>query len=216
MASTPEHDTGQLWKFANARGMKRRDFLRLMALGGAAAVLAACGVPGGAEPASPTPPGPERVAGSISKNPADFFIHDERNWEARLENMQGLLTPSRYFFVRSNSSIPELDAGSWRLSVEGDAVASPVTLSYDDLLALPSRVLTCYLECAGNHRAMFDIAQGRPASGTQWKTGAVSNGEWVGAAMRDVLTHGGNPGTMQSASFWQGWIRRPRREDSGG
>ena len=191
MPETGKQDCGRLWEFASIRGLSRRDFLRLMALGGAAAVLAACGVTDGTEPASPTPPGPERVPGSISKDPADFLVHDERNWEARPENMQGLLTPSRYFFVRSNSSVPALDAGSWRLSVAGDAVASPLTLTYDDLLALPSRVLTCYLECAGNHRAMFDIVQGRPASGTQWKTGAVSNGEWVGASLRDVLTRAG-------------------------
>ena len=35
---------------------------------------------------------------------------------------------------------------------------------------------------------MFDMVQGRVAQGTQWRTGGVSNGEWVGAALRDVLT----------------------------
>ena len=111
--------------------------------------------------------------------------------EARLENMRGLVTPNQYFFVRNNSVSLDLDANAWRLSVEGDAVANPLELTYADILAMPSRVLMCYLECGGNHRAMFDIVQGRPASGTQWKTGGVSNGEWVGASLGDVLTLAG-------------------------
>jgi sulfane dehydrogenase subunit SoxC len=43
------------------------------------------------------------------------------------------------------------------------------------------------LECAGNQRTMFELVQGRPAKGNQWKTGGVSNGEWTGVALRDVL-----------------------------
>ena len=190
-----ERGEDSLWRLANARGMSRRDFLRLMAFGGATAVLAACGLPDRTEPPTPTPPGiGSGGSGTVSsKVPADFFVHDEKNWEARLENLPGLITPNRYFFVRNNSSIPDWipGPGSWRLSVSGDAIEKPMSLSYDDLRALPARVLTCYLECAGNHRAMFDIVQGRPASGTQWRTGAVSNGEWVGVSMSDVLTLAG-------------------------
>ena len=105
--------------------------------------------------------------------------------------MQGLITPNRLFFVRNNSVSLDLDASDWRLSVEGDAVEEPMELTYDDIRSLPSRAMTSYLECAGNHRAMFDLLKGRKASGTQWMTGGVSNGEWVGAEMRDVLTLAG-------------------------
>ena len=101
--------------------------------------------------------------------------------------MQGLITPTRLFFVRNNSVSLSVDADSWSLSVEGDVVDRPLRLTYDDIRRMPFRVLTCYLECAGNHRAMFDLVQGRPTSGKQWKTGAISNGEWVGAQLRDVL-----------------------------
>ena len=44
---------GELWEVAQASGMSRRNFLGLMALGGAGAVLAACGG-GEATPANPT------------------------------------------------------------------------------------------------------------------------------------------------------------------
>ena len=105
--------------------------------------------------------------------------------------MQGLITPNRLFFVRNNSAGPDLDATSWRLSVEGDAVAEPLDLTYDEIKRLPSRTLTAYLECAGNHRAMFDLIKRQKAAGTQWMTGAVGNGEWAGVALRDVLTLAG-------------------------
>jgi DMSO/TMAO reductase YedYZ molybdopterin-dependent catalytic subunit len=187
---------GTLWKFARDRGISRRNFLWLMASGGAAAVLAACGIGDSADAprnlaAEPTF-FPESGSGAWFKDPSPFVAHpDGKSLEARLENTRGLITANKHFFVRNNSTSLDLDASSWRLSVEGDALDKPMELTYDDIMGLPSRVLMCYLECAGNHRAMFDLVQGRAASGTQWGTGGVSNGEWVGASLRDVLTLAG-------------------------
>ena len=195
MAENKEQGVESLWRFAESRGISRRHFLGLIAAGGATAVLAACGVtetPEATPPPSPTPSTSARSAAPVRfKDPAPFIVHDDKSLEARLENMQGLVTPNRYFFVRNNSFSLDLDPDDWRLSVEGDAVARPLELTYGDIRNLPARVLMCYLECAGNHRAMFDIVQGRAASGTQWKIGGVSNGEWVGASLRDVLTLAG-------------------------
>ena len=101
--------------------------------------------------------------------------------------MQGFTTPTRLFFVRNNSVSPKVDIETWRLSVEGDAVANPLKLSYSSLRGLPSRTMVSCLECAGNHRAMFDIVKGQAAKGTQWGTGGVGNGEWVGVSLGEVL-----------------------------
>ena len=195
MSENQEQGFKTLWQFAQTRGISRRHFLGLMAAGGAAAVLAACGIPETPEATQPLPLAVTDSAGAAApvrfKDPAPFIVHDDKSLEARLENMQGLVTPNRYFFVRNNSVSLDLDANAWRLSVEGDGVANPLELTYADILSLPSRILMCYLECGGNHRAMFDLVQGRAASGTQWKTGGVSNGEWVGAALRDALTLAG-------------------------
>ena len=184
------------WDFARARGISRRHFLWLMATGGAAAVLAACGINESREaPRSLTTElavPPNSAVQAWFKDPSPFIAHDDgKSLEARLENMRGLITSTDHFFVRNNSTSLALDASTWRLSVEGDAIANPLELTYNDILNLPSRVLMCYLECAGNHRAMFDLVQGRAASGTQWKTGGISNGEWVGTSLRDVLTLAG-------------------------
>ena len=193
--SHPQQGTTSLWEWANVRGMDRRRFLRLMVVGGATAVIAACV---GSDRSDESPNSTSTRAGAAAssdspffKDPAPFIQRDDKGLEARLENMQGLITPNRYFFVRNNSASPDLDAANWRLSVEGDAVTEPLELTYDEIRRLPSNTLTAYLECAGNHRAMFDLVKRQRASGTQWMTGAVSNGEWVGVALGDVLTLAG-------------------------
>ena len=171
-------------------GLSRREFLRLLSLGGAAAVLAGCTgtrqQAGGAAPVLSGDPA------AFFKDPSPFIRHPGGVLESRLELQNGLITPNRLFFVRNNSdTTTHIDAASWRLRVEGNGVASPLEFSYDDIRALPARSLTCYLECAGNHRSMFELLQGRETLGTQWGTGAVGNAEWTGAALRDVLLAAG-------------------------
>ena len=170
--------------------MGRRRFLQLLAAGGATAVLAACGADSSGGDATP-PDGSRESSTDLPgwfKDTGPFVAHsDGKSLEARLENMTGLITPASLFFVRNNSVSVDVDASDWRLSVEGDAVADPLELSYDAIRRLPSRTLISYLECAGNHRALFDLVQGRAAEGTQWGTGGVGNGEWIGVALRDVL-----------------------------
>ena len=128
-ASQPEPpatrwDEESLWRFVSARGMDRRQFLRLMIAGGAAAVIAAC--TGADSPIGTSEPAHGQASSSASaaspwfKETTPFFVHeDKKSLEARLENMQGLITPNRLFFVRNNSVSLDLDASDWRLSVEG-------------------------------------------------------------------------------------------------
>ena len=187
MTNAPEPE--RLWTLADRRGMPRRRFLRLLAAGGATAVLAACGADTSGDDSSRDDgvgPSPERSG--WFKDTTPFIVHsDGKSLEARLENIRGLVTPVPFFFVRNNSVSVDVDVDRWRLVVEGDAVADRVDLSYDAIRRLPRRTFMSYLECAGNHRAMFDRVQGRAADGTQWGTGGVGNGEWTGVALRDVL-----------------------------
>ncbi len=184
-----------LWDLVRSRGMERRRFLQLMMAGGTSAVLTACGI--GTSPGDPTKLASERtdaiqtLASPWFKDPTPFIQREDKGLEARLEDMQGMITPNRLFFVRNNSSSVSLDTADWRLAVEGDAVDDPLELTYENLMSLPSRTLISYLECAGNHRAMFGLLKGQRSSGTQWMTGAIGNGEWVGVALRDVLALAG-------------------------
>ena len=155
-------------------------------------MLAACGelLPSSGAPAPASEPVLSASSGETSpwfKDPAPFIERDAKGLESRLESMRGLITPRHLFFVRNNSTSIDLEASAWKLTVEGDAVTQTLELKYDQILDLPSRTVVSYLECAGNHRAMFDLVQGRTAQGSQWMTGAVGNGEWTGVALRDVL-----------------------------
>ena len=182
----------QLWGLARQHGMDRRRFLQALTAGGAAAGLAACGEPSVADSAAATVDADREATPEPTpawfKDTSPFVVHDDgKSLEARLENMQGLITPVRYFFVRNNSVSLDVNVESWRLSIEGDAVTNPIQLTYDDIRQMPSRTLVSYLECAGNQRAMFDLVKGQKAKGTQWRTGGVGNGEWTGVPLRDVL-----------------------------
>lgn len=179
-----------LWELAHERGMTRRRFLWLLSAGGAGAVLAACTgtrVPVGDLPSSV----PEPSASPWFKDQTPFIVHGTKGLESRLEDMDGAITPHKFFFVRNNSVSIEIDPEDWSLSIEGDAVARPTELSYGEVRAMESRTFEAYLECAGNHRAMFDLVNGQVATGDQWKTGAVGNATWTGVPLADVLSSAG-------------------------
>ena len=181
----------RLWRLASSRGLSRRRFLTLLLAGGTAAVLAACGdrIPqwsgGAGESVAPA------EAPLVFKDPTPFIDHGQAGLEARLELQTGSITSNDQFFVRNNSRSVDLDVERWSLAVEGDAIAEPIALRFDDILRLPQRTMTSYLECAGNHRVMFDLLQGRAAKGTQWGRGAIGNAEWTGVSLADVLTLAG-------------------------
>ena len=195
MPSEHERAVTVMWDLARTSGIGRRRYLQLISVGGAAAVLAACS--GQRLPRSGGGPSADGVDATAApggagepayfKDPTPFIERGQAGLEARLENMQGVATPNGFFFVRNNSRSLNLDADTWRLAIEGDAVAETVELSYADIRRMPSTTLTAYLECAGNHRAMFGLVNGREASGTQWERGAVSNGEWTGVGLGSVL-----------------------------
>jgi sulfane dehydrogenase subunit SoxC len=96
------------------------------------------------------------------------------------------IIPNDRFFVRSNGPIPTLDPATWRLRVTGQ-VAKECTFTLEDLQRFPRRVITAFLECAGNSRTRFTP----PAEGTPWKNDAIGNAEWVGTSLHHVLDAAG-------------------------
>jgi len=113
-------------------------------------------------------------------------LGDGLNFGTPLERVGGTIVPSSLFFVRSNNPPPELSARQWMLRVDG-RVRQPLTLGVDDLQILPQRRREVWLECAGNSRSRFDP----PTEGNQWGEVAVSNAEFTGVALRDVLSAAG-------------------------
>ena len=204
---------------AYERGISRRRFLQLLSVGGAAAVLAACfgdRLPGTSEPT------PASTAISQSEPPRWYkdptpFIQRSGSLEARLENLQEVMTPNKLFFVRNNSTSMDVDATTWRLSVEGDAVSSPMELSYSDIQNMPSSTLALLLwnarattaRCSTSSTAKRPMA--RSGSGEPSATR-----EWIGVLLRDVLTHAGIIEDAAPAYCSSGWTRILPKTASGG
>ncbi len=163
----------------------RREFIHTVAAGAGAAALSGCG----ADAQRATDDASQATRPWV-KDP-DPFIQHPTNLETRLESLHGFLTPNRLFFVRNHAPTPRVDAATYRLRIEGDAIEHPIALTYDDLLNMPSSSVIAYLECAGNWRSFFDTVLNQPARGGQWGTGAVGCAEWSGVPLKAVLERAG-------------------------
>jgi DMSO/TMAO reductase YedYZ molybdopterin-dependent catalytic subunit len=106
-------------------------------------------------------------------NPAPY------NAEAPPEALYEEITPVELHYVRSNFAVPAHD-GTLEL---GGAVETPITLTLDDLRAMPAVERAVTLECAGNGRLeMRPLPVGEP-----WGDYAVSTARWKGALLHEVL-----------------------------
>jgi DMSO/TMAO reductase YedYZ molybdopterin-dependent catalytic subunit len=101
------------------------------------------------------------------------------NAEAPAEALRGAITPTDLHYVRSNFALPEHD-GTFEI---GGAVATPTTLTLDDLRSFPPVEQAVTLECAGNGR----LATRPLPTGEPWGDYAVSTARWTGARLSDVL-----------------------------
>jgi DMSO/TMAO reductase YedYZ molybdopterin-dependent catalytic subunit len=108
------------------------------------------------------------------------------NSETPLEGLRSWVTPNRLFFVRNHFPVPELDISSWRLQIDG-CVERPLSLTFDELTAMPERTVFATVECAGNGRSFLQPR----AAGVQWGAGAIGHAEWTGVPVRDLLEKAG-------------------------
>src|SRR6266403_1410751 len=95
---------------------------------------------------------------------------DPLNLEMPFENLDGFITPTKSFYVRTHFPIPKIDMNKWRLLVEGE-VERPFEINYGELIKLESQKIPVTLECAGNNRDFLDPK----VKGVQWGLGAVGN-----------------------------------------
>jgi DMSO/TMAO reductase YedYZ molybdopterin-dependent catalytic subunit len=108
------------------------------------------------------------------------------NLEMPFEKLDGFITPTESFYVRTHFPIPRIDREEWRLRVEGE-VERPFEISYDELIKLDSKAIPVTLECAGNNRDFLEPK----VKGVQWGLGAVGNVEWTGVALSILLDRAG-------------------------
>jgi DMSO/TMAO reductase YedYZ molybdopterin-dependent catalytic subunit len=104
------------------------------------------------------------------------------NLEMPFEKLEGFLTPTESFYVRTHFPIPSIDRDAWWLHVEGD-VENSFAINYEELLELESVTIPVTLECAGNNRSFLDPK----VKGVQWGLGAVGTAEWTGVPLSILL-----------------------------
>jgi DMSO/TMAO reductase YedYZ molybdopterin-dependent catalytic subunit len=130
------------------------------------------------------------LAGFVDGQPAPLRLiprtENPLNLETPLAALERFITPNDLFYVRNHFPMPTLDASTWRLRVEG-AVERELTLTLDEIRRMESRTVPATLECAGNSRASLTPN----VRGLQWGNGAVSNAEWTGVALVDILNRAG-------------------------
>jgi DMSO/TMAO reductase YedYZ molybdopterin-dependent catalytic subunit len=200
-----------LWRLGR-QDLSRRALLRAAAAGAGAAAL------GFALP-SLAPTAAAAATGIVKPTPPELFrllgTNAEMLWEAMAG--QGYLTGIDRFFVRNHTATPTIDAKSWRLRIEGSGVKKSVDLNYAQIVKMRRVTMTRFVECAGNGRSFFASQQGTPASGSQWRLGAVGVAEWTGVPLCDVLDRAGlltsavdvMPEGLDNPVGTQGHVRRP-------
>jgi sulfite oxidase len=100
------------------------------------------------------------------------------------------VTPVDAFYSRNHGPIPELDAATWRLTVEG-VPAGQRSYSLAELQQQFETVtVTATLQCAGNRRAGLIAVRDIPGE-DPWHDAATSTGRWTGVRLADVLAAGG-------------------------
>ena len=111
------------------------------------------------------------------------------NYETPISYFNDVFTPNDAFYVRYHlSNIPEVAAATWRVKVGGEAAATPLELSLDDLRRNYDSVeIAAVNQCSGNRRGMFEPH----VPGVEWGLGAMGNAKWKGVRLRDILAKAG-------------------------
>ncbi|KAL9615359.1 MAG: hypothetical protein Q9167_000187 [Letrouitia subvulpina] len=128
------------------------------------------------------------------KRDARLLVLSDRpfNAETSEEDLKSFVTPNETFYVRHHMWVPEIQEAGHKLVVElNNGEEKGYTL--DELKQkFPSVKILATLQCSGNRRR--NMTEGsRATNGLQWGTGAISNAEWTGVRLRDVLADAGFP-----------------------
>jgi sulfite oxidase len=132
----------------------------------------------------------------------DMIVHEADPYNAeppRAGLADQVLTPVGSFYSRNHGPVPVIEAGAWRLRVDG-RVERELELSLADLRArFEPRTLVATLQCAGNRRAGLAAVRDIPGE-APWGPGATSTAAWTGASLADVLAAAGlRPGGAHAA-----------------
>ncbi len=121
------------------------------------------------------------------------------NFETPISYFNTTFTPNKHFFVRYHHAIiPEINSDNWQLSIGGDAINKPLSLTLKQLQTdFKSVEIAALCLCSGNRRRLFNP----PVPGVQWGSGAMGNALWRGVRLKDVLAATGIKQSALEVSF---------------
>lgn len=109
-----------------------------------------------------------------------------RNPGMPLEALRYPVTPIGMHYVLIHFDVPEIDAASYELRVDG-RVRAALVLTLEDLRSRPAVSMPVMMECAGSGRARL---MPRPVS-APWHEEAIGCAEWTGTPVRGLLEEAG-------------------------
>ena len=97
------------------------------------------------------------------------------------------ITPEQFWFKRNHHPVPHISAEDYRLTITGLGLrGEDLVLSLDDIKTkFPKVSVAVAIQCGGNRRS--EMNEVSVTAGSPWTTSAISNAEWSGARLRDVL-----------------------------
>ncbi|WKY03715.1 hypothetical protein Q1695_005014 [Nippostrongylus brasiliensis] len=133
------------------------------------------------------------------RHPA-LVVNQQRPFNAETPSellMDNFRTPNELFFVRNHMPVPQVDPKKHTLVIEGMGVKRPLKLSVDELKRNYKPVsITSAVQCSGNRRS--HMHEYKKTQGLQWAGNAISNAQWTGVRLRDLLIRAGvNPDDTQ-------------------
>lgn len=159
--------------------------------------------------------GPSRFIPALVKDVGLMTDLNATNQGGAWWNFDTYLTPVSQFFVRNAFPTPRaeldrrVDPRYWRLQIHGDAIERELTITYDDLLEMPSRSMTSVMQCTGNGRSLFWEQEGMlvaptRVTGNGWGLGSVGMANWRYVPMSHILGLVGLKKNAKACLFWSG------------
>ena len=133
------------------------------------------------------------------RSKTDLKIHSSEPMNAEVKEellTKTYLTPSPIYYIRHHHPVPLLSKeqiDDFQLEIDltelNGGKQRTISLSIDDLKAMPKEDVIMTMQCSGNRRSGFNIIE--KTSGTKWGQGAISTAKWTGVRLSNVLKNAG-------------------------
>ena len=93
------------------------------------------------------------------------------------------LTPNNFWYIRNHNPVPIVEIDKYKLNI--NLQNNNFSLSLDQIKKLKNTKIISTIQCGGNRRNGLNKLE--KTSGTPWDIGAISNAEWKGILLKDLL-----------------------------